>query len=198
MLKLVGFPGGKRLEVQYGSLDRPPMVVNATVREGYSGGGVFSQSGDLVGIIYGGTGSNETHATDVVVLTSFVRTHLGAMPKCHSPQPPRKSPKSKPPAEEMPPAPPVEDAPPAPVSSSVVEDELKRLEKRIDELRRDLANLRLKKGDTGPKGDRGIPGPSRTVTVIFQDESGRQLTTPVVVPPDKSIIRVPIERIVLD
>ena len=195
-VKLVGFPGGRHVEYKHGNVrDSSLMIVGAPVRGGYSGGGVYNSAGQLAGIIWGGN-KDSTHATSSSVLTSFVREHLGVLPKCHrgrQKHPPKK-PGNVPPPEEVPPAPPVEDLPPSPATSSL-EGKLKRLEKKIDELQRDLANVRLKKG---PKGDPGIPGPSRTVTVIFQDETGRQLTAPVVVPPDKSTVRVPIERIVRD
>jgi hypothetical protein len=44
---------------------------------------------------------------------------------------------------------------------------------------------------------KGDAGPSRTVTVIFQDSAGKQLAKPVVIPPNKSVVRVPIKRVVL-
>ncbi|MBK8916426.1 MAG: hypothetical protein IPM64_17815 [Phycisphaerales bacterium] len=49
-------------------------------------------------------------------------------------------------------------------------------------------------GPQGPRGERGEPGPARTVTVIFEDAAGNRLAAPVVIPPDKQVVRVPIER----
>ena len=49
-------------------------------------------------------------------------------------------------------------------------------------------------GLTGPRGLKGDPGPARTVTVIIEDSSGNQLAIPVKIPPDKNIVRIPIER----
>jgi len=52
-------------------------------------------------------------------------------------------------------------------------------------------------GAVGPAGQPGSPGPTRSVTVIFQDSSGKALAKPVVVPPDKSVVRVPINRVIV-
>lgn len=199
-VKLIGFPGGNKIESKYGYVqDSSVMLIGASVRGGYSGGGIYTTTGqpELAGIIWGGS-KDGTHATCPEILNRFVMEHLGSLPKCSRPKPPQPSrpPNNAPPAEETPPAPPIEDAPPAPVSSSVMDVKIKRLEKRVDELQRDLARIRLKKGDTGPRGEPGVSGPPRTITVIFQDETGQHLTTPVVIPPDKSTVRVPIERIV--
>lgn len=49
-------------------------------------------------------------------------------------------------------------------------------------------------GPHGPRGEPGPPGPARTVTVIFEDAAGNRLAAPVVIPPDKQVVRVPIER----
>ncbi len=55
-------------------------------------------------------------------------------------------------------------------------------------------------GPTGPVGKQGIPGPTRTITVIFQDPKGNQFEgiKPVVVTPeDEGIVRVPIDRFIV-
>lgn len=42
------------------------------------------------------------------------------------------------------------------------------------------------------KGDKGNPGHARTVTVIIEDLRGKKLAKSVLIPPDKSTVRIPI------
>lgn len=65
------------------------------------------------------------------------------------------------------------------------------------------------RGLTGQQGPQGLPGingtvgpigptgPARSITVIFEDSTGKQLAKSVVIPPGKSTVRVPINRIVV-
>lgn len=162
-VKLVGFPGGGRLSTKYGTVVNGTVTIGGVgVRSGFSGGAVYNTTGDrrLAGIIWGSTGYS-TVATSPVVLAEYVRNHLGTLPRCNRPFPGPNRPPAvpAPPTEESPPAPPVEDEPPKPrPTPSLFEKKLSRLEQRVDDLKRDVATIRLQKGEKGDKGDKGDPG----------------------------------------
>ena len=79
--------------------------------------------------------------------------------------------------------------------------ELTDLRRRVQSLAEELQTIEQTPGppgERGPAGPRGEPGPERTVTVIFEDDAGKRLADPVVVPPGASRVRVPVERFVRD
>lgn len=187
---MVGFPvhnRGRYRETR-GKIDRTNVVgyeyqFNRRALQSESGGPLFINGFRVVGIVSAVHGSS-TLVTTVPKIRSFVTSAIGGIPNCR-----KQKPTEPPPVQPLP--------------------GIAGLLKRVEALEAKLAALESReprKGDRGerghagadgkrgPDGPQGVPGPARTVTIIFEDLDGNELLPPETIPPGKDKIRVPVER----
>ncbi len=202
---LTGYPHGDRKRVTQAriksrSISTGHIWIDVPVIDGESGGSVVAD-GCLVGII-SATVDNASWATGTRAIRALLLERLGSIPKCGPTE-----------TKEQP-------VKPATGITSLIR-RIDALERKLKELRNGLHELSKQegpkgdmgpqgsqglvgvsgekgaKGDTGPTGPQGADGrdgPARTITVIIQDSTGKQLTAPVQIPPDKDTVKIPVER----
>jgi S1-C subfamily serine protease len=172
----IGYPGNRGLTVRAGKCagylcgyseavrDVPVhwVAVNCWIDHGDSGGGVFTESGRLVGVQANGPG-NQCYALNLNMVQSFCqrlpqrpRNPEGGCPGGQCPQQPGgMSPTPTNPKSE--PAKPSPSSPPPPTATPEISAQ--DLAKIIAEaVRKELANLQLKPGKDGANGKDGAPG----------------------------------------
>ena len=173
---------------------------------GECGAPYFNTKKEVIGIHWG-SAEGTACLTDLDQIKSFLQESIGGIPNCNKPIAP-------PPPREDSPTPGVQPVDPSP-GIEALRKQIATLEKALEKLRNDFNELSKQmgpRGDTGLQGTDGIdglkgsdgidgidglkgdPGPERTVIVIIEDSTGKQLTAPVRIPPDKSTVRIPLER----
>ncbi len=168
----IGYPGNRGLTVRAGKCagylsgysdavrDVPVhwLAVNCWIDHGDSGGGVFTKSGELVGVQANGPG-NQCYALNLNTVQSFCkrlpqrpRQPDGGCPGGQCPKQPGLSPTPTNPAPE-----PVKpNTPPPPVTPEISAQELARI--ITEAVRKELANIQGKPGKDGANGKDGAPG----------------------------------------
>ncbi len=163
---------------------------------GESGGPLFVSGHKIVGILSStATNKNNTLFSGVTKIRKFLTDAIGDIPKCR-----------------------VGNANETPSPNGQPKDALQGLQGIPGA--KGAVGPRGAKGDRGSKGEDGTIDQSkvimlrdiisklkarivalelqqikpRNITIIIEDLVGKQLTTPVVIPPDKNTVRIPIER----
>jgi Trypsin-like peptidase domain len=153
----VGYPRGRGPWVRDGEylgiLPGRPAFLKAsfTVIEGDSGGGVFTESGALVGVIDGYFTIDPRHSCNAVPLNeikAFLQQVQCPGGRCPVPSRPWAVPAPAQPA-------PAPSSPPATAPAPPQDD----LSSRLDKILQELESLKKTPGPKGDKGDPGPPGP---------------------------------------
>lgn len=210
---LIGWGGGVERTITAVATDEATGVSKEPIIGGDSGGAVLNEAGELCGIIIRTGPNNYVEWTPLTVIKTYLSKWEYPIPTCDCGPDIAPEPKTPTPA----PIP----TKPDPNIPTVSPEEITKLQAQIDALRALLAAINLEKGEQGPrglpgekgeqglqgkqgeKGEQGPPGETgkpgedgkdRIITVIFEDPNGKQLAAPVVIPPDKSVVKVPIKR----
>lgn len=169
----IGYPGNRGLTIRAGKCagylsgysdavrDAPVhwLAVNCWIDHGDSGGGVFTSSGQLVGVQANGPG-NQCYALNLNMVQSFCQRLPQRRPNpdggCPGGQCP-KQPGGLSPIPTNPPPDIVKPVTPPPAAPEISAQELAKI--IAEAVRKELANLQLKPGKDGANGKDGVPGP---------------------------------------
>jgi S1-C subfamily serine protease len=168
----IGYPGNRSLTIRAGKCagylsgysdavhDAQVhwLAVNCWIAHGDSGGGVFTSSGQLVGVQANGPG-NQCYALNLNMVQSFCQrlpqrrpNPDGSCPGGQCPQPGGLSP-----TPTNPPPEPLRPVTPPPSTPEISAQELAKI--IAEAVRKELANLQIKPGKDGANGKDGAPGP---------------------------------------
>ena len=188
-----------------------------TAISGESGAPYFNAKKEVVAINW--SGGKTSLLTSLDQIKSFLQESIGGIPNCRKPTAPH-PPREDPPNPKVQPVDPSSGIDGLRKQIAALEKALEKLRNDFNELSKQkgpkgdkgergtqglvgISGTSGAKGDAGTAGLRGVdgrdglkgdPGPERTITVIIQDSTGKQLTAPVRIPPDKNTILIPLER----
>lgn len=213
-VKLIGWGGGRQHVTTAVATSGDDGRSETPVIGGDSGGAVLNAQGELCGIIVRSDRNTGVTWTPITLIKDALAKRGLTVPVCDCDDDddggcdPGNAPPDWQPAPDPRPTPaPLPQPPGVDPEVSILRQEIETLKAQLQILSIKITTAGIKgetgsagrdgeKGATGEKGEPGPPGQARTVTVIFQDSTGKQLAAPVVIPPDKSVVKVPIERFV--